>query len=58
MFETYSDIVTPKELCEMLNISPKKVYELLKTNQIPSRRIGRVYRIQKNSVIHYMNATQ
>ena len=50
MFENYPDVVTVKELCQMLKIGRNTAYLLLQTNQILSIQIGRQHRISKESV--------
>lgn len=52
--ENYDDILTFKELKEVLKIGKNKCYELLNQNVIPSLRIGNAYRIPKINVINYL----
>lgn len=54
MFECYSDVVRPQQLQEMLQMGRTKIYELLRTNQIPNKRIGANYFIRKDAVIAYL----
>ena len=54
MLEKYDDILTVKELCEVLHIGRKLAYSLLQNGEIESRKIGRIYRIPKASVIKYL----
>ena len=57
-FTEYNDIVTTRELMEMLHIGKSKAYELLKNNEIKSIKLGdtgRVYYIPKINVITYLN---
>lgn len=56
LFTNYADIVTPKELKEMLGnkIGTNKIYKLLKSNEIYNKRIGNNYFIPKTSVIEYL----
>lgn len=56
MFDTYNDVVTVAEVQEMLKIGRKRVYELIANEDIVARRIGRKYRIQKASIIAFMNS--
>lgn len=56
MFETYSDIIKIEDICQMLKISKNTAYELIRSGQIPARRIGRIYRIRKIDVINFMAA--
>lgn len=57
MFESYPDIIKIEELCRMLNISKNTAYELIRSGQVPARRIGRIYRIRKIDVINFMEAS-
>lgn len=57
MFETYSDIIKTEDLCRMLSISKNTAYELIRSGQIPARRIGRIYRIRKIDVVNFMAAS-
>ncbi|MEK3720051.1 helix-turn-helix domain-containing protein [Paenibacillus sp. FSL H8-0034] len=54
MFYDYDDIVTVETLMEMLCIGRNSAYYLLKSNQIKSVKIGRTYRIPKQSVQEYV----
>lgn len=54
ILKDYPDILTVKQLQEVLNIGRNKTYELLKNNIIKSKRIGTEYRIPKNNVLDYL----
>ena len=54
MFDTYPDVVTVKELCQMLQIGKNTAYHLL-NSQIVSIRIGRKRLIPKAYVIEYVD---
>ena len=54
MFESYPDVVRPQQLEEMLQMGRTKVYKLLKSNQLPSKRIGGNYFIRKDAVIAFL----
>ena len=54
MFREYPDVVSIPQLSEMLCISEKTAYQLLKENKIEHFRIGRAYRIPKLNVITYL----
>ena len=47
LFGCYKDVVTVKELCEMLNIGKNTAYELLKNGAIKSIKIGKVIKSEK-----------
>ena len=54
MFREYADIVRIKDVQDMLKIGKNKVYELLKSGEIKSIRIGNKYIIPKKSVIDFV----
>ena len=47
-------IMTVDELCESLDISQNIAYQLLKTGQIPCFKIGRVWKIPRQSVSDFI----
>ena len=53
MFDDYPDILTPKDVGEMLRLGKNTVYEYLTTGQIKSFRNGRIWRIPKQAVIDF-----
>lgn len=53
MFDEYKDIITVKELCQMLRISKNTAYELIHSGQIKSIKVKRQIRISKQSIISY-----
>ena len=57
MFKSYPDVVDVHGLCQMLHISKRSAYELLHKNQINHVKIGRIYRIRKESIIEFMAST-
>lgn len=52
--ETYSDMISIDDLCEMLTIGKNTAYHLLKTNQIKAFKIGRIWKIPRESVSEYV----
>jgi excisionase family DNA binding protein len=54
MFPEYPDIVTVKELREMLGISCKLAYKLIDYGYIHAVKIGTTLKIPKISVINYV----
>lgn len=54
MFENYPDVVRPQQLKDMLQMGRTKIYDLLRTDQIPNKRIGANYFIRKDAVIAYL----
>lgn len=54
MLNTYKDILTVKDLCEILGIGKNTAYRLLKSGEIKSIRIGNKYKIPKRCVKEYL----
>ena len=54
MFTTYKDVVTVKQLAEMLGIGITLAYRLVKQKTIQSIKVGREYKIPKHCVINYL----
>ena len=54
MFEEYEDMVTIENVCQMLNIGKNNAYLLLKQGEIHAFKIGRIWKISKNSVAEYV----
>jgi len=54
MFRSFPDCLTVKELQVMLQIKRTKAYELLKEKVIPSKKIGKDYKIAKIHVIKFL----
>ena len=54
MFANYPDVVSPKQLQKMLDISKSKAYDLLQQGKIKSRKIGTKYKISKINVIEFL----
>ena len=55
MFETYEDMVTIDDVCQMLNIGKNNAYRLLKEEKLHAFKIGRIWKISRQSVIEYVN---
>ena len=56
MFENYGDMLIVDDICEMLGVGKSKAYRLLKEEQIHGFRIGRLWKISKQSVIDYVKS--
>ena len=54
MFNSYPDILSVKQLCEILCIGKNTAYRLLKSGEIRSIKIGKVYKIPKKDVRRYI----
>ena len=55
MFNMYPDVLTVKEVREILRIGINNVYQMLKSGELKSIKIGRIYKIKKENVIEYIN---
>lgn len=58
MFNNYPDVVNIKQLREMLGVGITKAYTLVNDNIIPSKKIGREYKIPKVMIINYLTNTK
>lgn len=54
--ENYPDVLTPDDVMAFLSIGRNTVYNILKTGELPSIRIGKQYRIPKRSVVGFLNS--
>lgn len=57
MFETFPDVISTGELCKMLHISKNTAYILIRSGQLPAKRIGRIYRISKSDILQFLTAS-
>lgn len=55
MFKEYPDVVTAEQMSEMLGISDKTAYRLLRGNLIEHFKVGRTYKIPKIHILTYLN---
>ena len=53
-FAKYPDVVSVTQLGQMLHISERLAYRLIRENQIACLKIGRTYKIPKINVIKYL----
>lgn len=56
MLENYPDILTAKQLYEILPVGKNKIYSLLTNGKIKSIHEGNKYLIPKQCVIEYLEA--
>lgn len=54
MQESYVELVTIDELCELLMIGRSTAYSLLRNNDIKAFKIGKVCKIAKASIEQYI----
>jgi len=55
MFKEYPDVVDVEQMSEMIGISTKTAYKLLRDNKIEHFKIGRTYKIPKLNILIYIN---
>ncbi len=55
VFKGYPDVVTAEQMSEMLKISTKTAYRLLKSNTIKHFMAGCFYKIPKYHILVYLN---
>ena len=53
MLKEYPDIMTVEQMCEVLGISTKTGYRLLREKKICCLKVGRAYRIPKAHLFTY-----
>lgn len=56
-FDHYADILTPEDCMNILSIGRSTVYQLLRSGQLPSIRVGKQYRISKKCLQDFINGT-
>ena len=52
--ERYPDVVTIRDIQDILHIGRNAVYDLLRENRIKSIRLGKKYIVPKRSVIRFL----
>ena len=54
MLSSYPSAMKAAEVAEVLRVSTKTVYKLVRENRIPSVKVGREIRIAKSELINYL----
>lgn len=57
MLENYPDVLTVRQLAEILGVGINMAYKLVKDESIRSRRLGRTIRIPKVCLVEYLNSS-
>jgi excisionase family DNA binding protein len=52
--ESCNEILTIKEVCDLLQIHPTTVYKLIRKGKIPSFRIGSDWRFRRDRIMRWM----
>ncbi len=55
--QNYPDVLTPDEVRQILGIGKNAVYDLLKSGQLKSLKIGKLYRIPKNYLLGFLGVS-
>lgn len=55
LFENYPDILSVVQLMEILQIGKVLAYKLIESKKIKAIKIGREYKVLKNSIIDFIN---
>lgn len=58
MLKGYPDVLDISQMCEILGVSTKTGYKILKDGQINFLKIGRTYKIPKVHIISYLRMTE
>ena len=48
------DILTVRELCDLLQVHKSTLYKLVRKGKIPSFRIGSDWRFRRDAIMHWM----
>lgn len=54
VFKDYPDVLTVKQVSDLMGVSTKTVYKLIKTNSLSCLKVGREFRIPKVNLMQYM----
>ena len=50
------DLLTPREVAEVMRVSTMTVYRLIKSGELPAIRVGKHLRIRGNDVVTFLDA--
>ncbi len=50
------DLLTPREVAEVMRVSTMTVYRLIKAGDLPAIRVGKHLRIRGNDVVKFLDA--
>jgi excisionase family DNA binding protein len=54
VFKDYPDVLDVKQVSQLLSVSTKTVYRLLRNGLIDSLKIGREFRVPKVNIMRYI----
>lgn len=55
LLKDYPDVMDIEQMCEVLGVSTKTGYKLLRDQKVKCLKIGRAYRIPKAHILRYLN---
>ena len=58
MLRNYPDVMSVKQMCDVLHISTKTGYRMIHRQEIQVLKIGRSYRVPKLSILRHLTANQ
>lgn len=56
MLNSYPDILTVEQLAKALDVGLNTAYMLIRSNKIPSVRVGKQIRISKTALLKFVNS--
>ena len=54
VFRDYPDVMDVKQVSDLLGVSTKTVYSLIRRGLLPGMKVGRAFRVPKVTLIRYM----
>jgi len=48
------EVLTIKEICDLLRVHPTTVYKMVRQGKIPSFRVGTEWRFRKDAIVRWM----
>ncbi len=54
-FREYPDVLDVHQMCKLIGIGLTTGYKLIRSEAIPSKKIGRSYRVLKTNVAQYLD---
>lgn len=58
MLKNYPDVISVQQMCDILHISTKTGYRMIRKREIQVLKIGRSYRVPKLSILRHLTAGQ
>lgn len=55
MFSNYDDVLTVSDVAEILYVGRNTVYELLNSGELKGFRIGKTWRVTKESLVSFIS---